>query len=81
MSVLGNVRTLLEHPNISKDRDVIVASDISCFQGFVENVDFIVDYEVGTIRRTLGSRIKSGQTIEVWYCPSKRKDHDQNQQS
>lgn len=76
VSVFGNVCALLEHPNIRKDCDVIVASDISCFQRFVENVDFVVNYEVGSIRRTLGSRIKSGQKVEVWYYPTKKENHE-----
>jgi len=46
---------------------VLVAPDTSLSSVYVENVDYIVDYMAGRLRRISGGAIASGQTVEIWY--------------
>ena len=47
---------------------VMVTSDISGLVALIENKDYIVDYELGTIERaSLDSDIDDGDTVFVWY--------------
>jgi len=46
---------------------VVAAKDSSLTQIYVENVDFIVDYESGTVKRIPDGNIASGQSIDFWY--------------
>jgi hypothetical protein len=46
---------------------VLVASDGSLSAVYVENVDYIVDYGAGRVRRVPAGAITNGQTVEIWY--------------
>lgn len=46
---------------------VVVAKDTSLTDIYTENLDFLVDYAAGTVRRIAGGRIESGQTVAIWY--------------
>lgn len=46
---------------------VVVAKDSSLGTLYFENIDFIVDYAGGRIKRIPGGSITSGQTVVIWY--------------
>ncbi len=46
---------------------VVVARDNSLTEIYTENVDFVVDYSEGTVRRMANGRIESGQAVAIWY--------------
>ncbi|MEW5795790.1 MAG: hypothetical protein AB1772_05465 [Candidatus Zixiibacteriota bacterium] len=48
---------------------VVVASDSSLGQVYVENVDYVVDYDGGTISAKVGGALGSSQTVTVWFLP------------
>ncbi len=48
---------------------LVVASDSSLGQVFVENSDYIADYSSGVLRLKDDSEMTSGQTAVVWYVP------------
>ncbi len=56
---------------ITRD-SVVIASDSSLGTIFVENEDYIVDYDNGTLEITSGSALDVGQTIAVWFCSQVR---------
>jgi hypothetical protein len=56
----------LVHSKLISD-SVIVASDTSLRQVYVENVDYHIDYDLGTIRRVPAGVIAAGAEVIVWY--------------
>lgn len=49
---------------------VVVADDALLTTVYVENDDYIIDYDLGTIERTnIGTTIGNGATVHVWYVP------------
>ncbi len=65
---LGVNPVSLGHNNIIGD-SVVVASDQSLTRIYNENVDFLIDYNSGTIERLEGGNIPAGQSVSVWYFP------------
>jgi hypothetical protein len=47
---------------------VVVAKDNSLTEIIRENIDFVVDYTAGTIRRITDGGVETGQSLVVWYC-------------
>lgn len=59
----------LQYQKIVSD-SVVVADDLLLTTIYVENDDYIINYENGTIERTsLGTTIPNGGTVYVWYLP------------
>jgi hypothetical protein len=63
---------LLDEPLLLARSDIIpestaAAKDSSLTEIYTENVDYILDYLVGTIRRIPGGGIESGQSVVIWY--------------
>jgi hypothetical protein len=56
----------LGHPKLIPD-SIIVASDSSLGQVFVENIDYHIDYSLGTIRRLTLSAIPTNSEVVIWY--------------
>jgi hypothetical protein len=48
---------------------VVAASDSSLGTVYIENADFVVDYDAGTIEIRPGGSLEIGRTIVVWYRP------------
>lgn len=49
---------------------IVVASDALLTIVYVENDDYIINYQDGTIERTnIGTSIGNGDTVHVWYIP------------
>lgn len=46
---------------------VVAASDSSMGTLYVENLDYAIDYSVGTIAVKSGGSLSAGQTVTVWY--------------
>jgi len=46
---------------------VVVASDSSLGEVYIENLDYIVDYDTGDLIAKSGGGLSSGQSVTVWY--------------
>lgn len=57
---------------------VTVSSDAILTTIYTENIDYIIDYVNGTIKRTSASAISSGSTIYIWYQEYEVLVKDQN---
>ncbi len=56
----------LGHANLITD-SVVAASDQSLTTIYRENIDYIIDYNAGTISRIEAGGIQSGKEVSVWY--------------
>ncbi len=56
----------LGHPKLIPD-SIIVASDSSLGIVYVENIDYHIDYSLGTIRRLTVSAIPANSDVVIWY--------------
>ena len=65
-TLTGVVIQTLAHPLIVRG-SVLVALHPILNQTYLENLDYIVDYEAGTIRRTSSSTIPSATSVYIWY--------------
>ncbi|MEW5702768.1 MAG: hypothetical protein AB1792_11135 [Candidatus Zixiibacteriota bacterium] len=66
LAVLADAWVSLSHDSLVPD-SVVIASDSSLGVVFQENVDFIVDYTAGRVRRIVDGAIGGGQTVVVWF--------------
>ena len=66
MVTLGDGAAGLSHSELVND-SVVAAKDQSLTQVYQENIDYRVDYSLGTITRIEGGAIESGQKAAVWY--------------
>lgn len=57
---------VLMHPKLIPE-SVVVASDSSLGQIYVENIDYHIDYDTGSIRRLATGAIPSGGSVAIWY--------------
>lgn len=65
----SNIEVTLDFQKIVWDT-VVVADSLALLVIYLENIDYIIDYDNGTIRRTsVGSAIPSGGQVYVWYQP------------
>lgn len=64
---LGDGWIILSHAQLIED-SVVVASDSSLSTIYIENLDYIVDYAGGRIKRIDTGTIFDGQTVVVWYA-------------
>jgi hypothetical protein len=65
----ANVPVNLDNQKIAWD-SVVVAADAFAAVVYVENVDYIIDYTNGTVRRAnVGSTIPDGGAVWVWTIP------------
>jgi hypothetical protein len=48
---------------------VVVASDSSLGTIYTENVDYVIDYDSGSIELRSGGSLEIGQTVTAWYQP------------
>ncbi len=55
-------------PNPLMRGSVVVASDSSLGTVYVENEDYVIDYDNGTLELTSGSALEVGTSITVWFC-------------
>ncbi|MCH7689637.1 MAG: hypothetical protein IIA17_01155 [candidate division Zixibacteria bacterium] len=63
---LGNPTTSLPD-NLILRGSVVAASDSSLGMIYTENIDYIIDYDVGALTIKSGGALSSGQTILIWY--------------
>jgi len=56
----------LTHANLVPN-SLVVAADQALDTVYVEGTDYVVDYELGKIKRVAGSSISDGGTVYVWY--------------
>lgn len=63
---LGDGWVILSHAQLIED-SVVVAADSSLSAIYIENVDYIVDYANGRIKRIDTGEIDSGQSVTIWY--------------
>jgi len=56
----------LDHSDLVEN-SVVVADDIHRSEVYIEGTDYVIDYELGKIRRVPGSSISSGATAYIWY--------------
>ncbi len=60
--------TLLTTSPIARG-SVVVASDSSLGTVFIENLDYVVDYENSILRRKTGGSLAASATVVVWHVP------------
>lgn len=63
---LDNSWVILNHAQLIEST-VVVASDSSLGTIYIENLDYIVDYAGGRIKRIDTGAIASGQQVTIWY--------------
>lgn len=63
---LDDVWVILNHAQLIEN-SVVVAADSSLGAIYIENVDYIVDYANGRIKRIDTGEIDSGQSVTIWY--------------
>jgi hypothetical protein len=56
----------LAHPELIPDT-VVVAKDSSLGEIYVENIDYSIDYDSGSITRILDGSIPQGAEVVIWY--------------
>jgi hypothetical protein len=64
--VPGDDPTPLSHAQIAAD-SVVCAADSSLSVVYEENIDFVIDYAAGAVRRVEGGSIPTGVPITIWY--------------
>ncbi len=65
-TLTGTNWTGLTHQDIVPD-SMVVTADQALDTVYVEGTDYVVNYEVGRIRRVAGTSIPDGGTVYVWY--------------
>ena len=65
-TLTGTNWTTLTHENLVPDT-MVVTADEALDTVYIEGTDYVVDYELGKLKRTAGSSIQSGGTVYVWY--------------
>jgi hypothetical protein len=64
--VINNSPVTLNHDNLIPD-SVTAASDSSLGNVFIEDIDYIIDYSNGTVKRVSDGAISDNSTVFVWY--------------
>lgn len=67
LTLISGPKTLSPTPIIRAS--VIVASDSSLGTVYTENVDYVINYDTGTLEITPGGLLENGQTVTAWYQP------------
>ena len=57
---------VLNHAQLIADT-VVIANNSSLGLVYTENIDFVVDYAGGRVRRIESGAISNGQTVSIWY--------------
>jgi len=56
----------LPHENLAPNT-AVVSSDLALNTVYIEGTDYVLNYELGRIKRVTGSAIPDGGTVYVWY--------------
>jgi hypothetical protein len=56
----------LTHAELVPD-SAVVAADPALDTVYIEGTDYVLDYELGKLKRVTGSSIPDGATVYVWY--------------
>lgn len=66
-AVLTTGWTVLNHAQLISDSSVVIANNSSLGIVYTENIDYVVDYAGGRVRRIESGAITNGQTVAIWY--------------
>jgi hypothetical protein len=64
----SNESAVLNKSNLVSD-SVVVASNSSLSRIYIENIDFLVDYDTGKLTRLTEGAIPANATVAVWFMP------------
>ncbi len=65
-TLTGTAWSNLPHANLTPDSAVVTA-DLALDTVYIEGTDYVMDYELGKIKRVSGGAIPDGGTVYVWY--------------
>ncbi len=66
ITLTGTAWSNLAHANLVPN-SAVVAADAALNTVYVEGTDYVLDYELGKIKRVSGSAIPDGGGVKVWY--------------